>query len=42
MEHYTLGVLKYADVDTDKDGQLDTRLRYTPLAEVASREPLPR
>lgn len=42
VEHYTLGVLKHADVDTDRDGVLDTRLRYSPLAEVTGREPLPR
>ena len=40
VEHYALGVLKYADVDTDKDGVLDTRIKYTRLAEVESREPL--
>lgn len=42
VEHFVLGVLKYADVDTDKDGQLDTRIKYTPLAEVASTAPLPK
>lgn len=42
VEHYTLGVLKYADVDTDKDGQLDTRITYTPLAQEVSRSALPR
>lgn len=42
VEHYALGVLKFADVDTDRDGQLDTRITYTRLGEVASRAPLPR
>jgi len=42
VEHFALGVLKYADVDLDKDGQLDTRIQYTPLADMASKEPLPR
>lgn len=41
IEHYRLGVLKYADVDTDRDGTLDTRLRYSPLGEVTTREALP-
>ncbi len=40
IEHYTLGILKFADVDTDTDGVLDTRVTYTRRAEVASREPL--
>jgi len=42
IEHFVLGVLKFADVDTDMDGTLDTRIKYTKLAEVASREPLPK
>ncbi|WP_394408092.1 DUF2007 domain-containing protein [Roseateles sp. BYS78W] len=42
IEHYSLGVLQFADVDTDLDGALDTRVSYTKLAEVASREPLPK
>lgn len=42
VEHFMLGVLKYADVDTDMDGTLDTRIKYTKLAEVASRESLPK
>jgi len=40
VEHYMLGVLKFADVDTDMDSNLDTRITYTKLAEVASKEPL--
>ncbi len=42
VEHYRLGKLEFADVDTDKDGTLDIRIKYTGLAEVASREPLPK
>jgi len=38
VEYYRLGVLIKADVDTDKDGVLDTRFFYTPLGEVASSE----
>ena len=38
VEYYQLGVLIKADVDTDKDGVLDTRFFYTPLGEVASSE----
>lgn len=41
VEHFSLGVLKYADVDADLDGRLDVRIKYTKLAEVESREPLP-
>lgn len=40
VEHYGLGLLQHADVDADGDGQLDTRLRYSPVGEVASRSPL--
>lgn len=40
VEHLKLGVLQFADVDTDKDGVLDQRIRYSKLAEVVSREPL--
>lgn len=36
VESFTLGKLVKADVDTDKDGSLDTRITYTPLGEVAS------
>jgi hypothetical protein len=40
IEHYKLGKLLYADVDTDRDGRLDTRLTYSATGEVASRTPL--
>lgn len=40
IEHYTLGVLKYADLDADRDGTLDARVRYSPLGEVTAREAL--
>ena len=36
VETYRLGVLIKAEVDTDRDGVLDTRFEYTPLGEVAS------
>lgn len=42
VEHFVLGILKYADVDTDMDGTLDTRIKYTKLAEIASKELLPK
>lgn len=41
VEHYKLGKLQSLDIDTGDDGKLDTRLTYTPLGEVASRQPLP-
>lgn len=41
VEHYTLGVLKHADIDSDRDGTLDTRLRYSPQGDVTAREALP-
>jgi Putative prokaryotic signal transducing protein len=40
VEHYALGCLRFADVDTDKDGKLDVRIKYTKLAEVVSKESL--
>jgi hypothetical protein len=40
IEHYKLGKLLYVDVDTDRDGRLDTRLTYSATGEVASRTPL--
>lgn len=42
VEHYALGIMKYADVDTDMDGQLDTRIRYARLGDVVSKEPVPK
>ena len=42
LEHIKLGHLVSADVDTDNDGKLDTKLNYGPLGEVVSREPLAR
>ncbi|MBC7992320.1 MAG: DUF2007 domain-containing protein [Rhizobacter sp.] len=41
-EHFKLGKLLHADVDTDKDGVLDTRITYTPLGEVAARTAMTR
>jgi hypothetical protein len=40
IEHYQRGKIQFADLDTDTDGKLDTRQTYTPLAEVASRQPI--
>jgi hypothetical protein len=42
VEHFQLGKLKFADIDTDDDGQLDTRLTYTPLGEVSARQAIAR
>jgi len=42
VEYFNLGVMLHADLDTDKDGKLDTRVTYTPLWEEASRGPIPR
>ena len=41
VEHYHLGRLTEAEQDDNGDGRLDTRLRYGPLGQVTSREPLP-
>lgn len=38
IEHYHLGRLKTADVDTDRDGRLDTRYEYSDDAEIVSTE----
>lgn len=40
VAHYRLGVLQTAEVDSDRDGRLDTRLRYDHLGEVVAREPI--
>lgn len=42
VEHYRLGRLVDAEQDDDHDGLLDTRLRYGPLGEVTTRDPLAR
>ena len=42
VEHYRIGKLTHADVDTDRDGVLDTRVKYDALGEAASREPVPK
>ncbi len=42
VEHFKLGILQHADLDTDKDGKLDTRVTYSPLAEEVSRGAIPR
>jgi hypothetical protein len=38
VEHFRKGKLDYADIDSRRSGTLDVRIRYTPLAEVATRE----
>lgn len=38
VEHFTLGKLTMAEVDSDKDGTLDTRYTYNPLGEVSATE----
>ncbi|MCE4555497.1 DUF2007 domain-containing protein [Pelomonas cellulosilytica] len=42
VEHYVMGVLKSAEVDSDGRGRLDVRLRYGKLGDVESHEPLER
>jgi hypothetical protein len=42
VEHFKLGKLSFTDVDSDDNGKLDTRLTYTPLGEVATRQSLPK
>lgn len=42
VEYFKLGKLTHADVDTDKDGILDTRQRYSPLGDVTGSERIPR
>jgi hypothetical protein len=38
VEYYQHGILVKAEVDTDRDGQLDTRFFYSPLGEVLASE----
>jgi hypothetical protein len=40
VEHFKLGRLIKAEQDTDRDGRLDTRLRYDALGEVVARDTL--
>ena len=40
VEHFRLGKLVFADIDSDGDGRLDTRLTYSALGEVAARRPV--
>lgn len=42
VEHFKLGLIQHADLDTDKDGKLDTRVIYSPFVEEVSRGPIPR
>jgi hypothetical protein len=37
VEHFRLGKITRAELDTDRDGELDTQLEYNGLAEVSSR-----
>lgn len=41
VSYWNLGVLQRADIDSDKNGVLDTRITYSPLAEELKREPIP-
>lgn len=41
VEHLRLSKLRFADVDADQDGRLDTRVHYSALGEALSREALP-
>lgn len=41
VEHYGLGRVVHADVDTDADGRLDTRVTYSATGAEAARAPLP-
>ena len=41
VDHFHHGGLQFSEVDSDGDGKLDTRLSFTPLGEVAQRQPLP-
>jgi Putative prokaryotic signal transducing protein len=36
VEHFKFGILRTAEMDTDKDGKLDTRYQYNALAQVIS------
>lgn len=38
VEHFRLGKLEYAEIDSNGDQTLETRLNYSPLGEVVSRE----
>lgn len=40
VEHYRLGRLVHADLDTDRDGRLETRLVFDAALEIASRAPI--
>ncbi len=42
VESYKLGITTMAEVDTNKDGKLDTRYIYSPLGEVISSEKISR
>ncbi len=40
VDYYRLGKLISAEVDTDRDGRLDTRYKYSGLAEIIGTEPI--
>ncbi len=42
VEQFKLGKIVHADVDSDKDGTLDTRVTLSPLGQEVSRSPLVR
>jgi hypothetical protein len=42
VEHYRLNKQTHAEVDSDQDGVLDTRIRYTPMQQEAGRSRIER
>jgi hypothetical protein len=40
VEHFHLVTLTHAEIDSDNNGSLDTRLHYTPHGEISSSEKL--
>jgi hypothetical protein len=41
VEHYRLGMLTSAEIDTDKDGRLDTRFSYSPTVDITGKQAIP-
>jgi hypothetical protein len=41
VEHFKLGKIVFAEIDTDRDGTLDTRQNFSPLAEIVSTQAIP-
>lgn len=40
IEHFALAKVTHAELDSDRDGTLDTRITYDSIGEVVAREPL--